>query len=54
MNKPDCAKCREVNKEEFKDDAFAKCETCDRLIKYEAYLESKRKYKAGRVINRPG
>lgn len=52
MNKPDCAKCRHDNEAEFAESAFGKCETCSPMIKYEAWLESKRKFVVGdKILN---
>lgn len=54
MKKPDCAKCRYDHIDEFSKSLFGKCESCMPMKKYELQLERNRKFKAGKVIDRPG
>lgn len=51
MNKPDCKLCRMAYREEFAKSMFGKCQDCEKMKRYNASLERKRKFKSGDTIN---
>ena len=50
MSKPDCAKCRKENHDDFLHSIFARCNDCEPMKKYKAYLENKRLFIEGAAI----
>ena len=50
MRKPDCAKCRNYNTEEFILCTFVRCAECGRMEKYKASLAKKRLFDEGATI----
>lgn len=51
MRKPDCQKCREDSKGDYNRLFFSKCNACKKMRDYRKYLQDKRLFYEGEVIN---